>query len=86
MKDQMASTDATSCPCAAQIEVVAAFAPLSRRRLAEIAQGAPVKNHERREIERAERLSGVHMPDSCRGCPHADEGWNGRAVCCGGAV
>lgn len=81
MKDQMASTDATNCNCAAQIEVVAAFAPLSRRRIAAIAQGAPASAYERREIRRAERLTGVHMPDSCRGCPHA-----GAEQCCGGAV
>lgn len=70
-----------ACPCADQINTVATVAPLSRRRLTAIAQGAPVKTHERREIERAERLTGVHMPDSCRGCPHA-----GADSCCGGAV
>lgn len=70
-----------ACPCADQINTVATVAPLSRRRLTAIAQGAPAKTHERREIERAERLTGVHMPDSCRGCPHA-----GAEQCCGGAV
>lgn len=75
-----------ACPCADQINTVATVAPLSRHRLADIAQGAPASVYERREIRRAERLTGVHMPDSCRGCPHADEGWNGRAMCCGGTV
>lgn len=37
-------------------------------------------------LEFAAKAAGVHMPDSCRGRPHADEGWNGRVVCCGGAV
>lgn len=55
----------------------------SRRRLAAIAQGAPASNYERKEIRHAERLTGVHMPDACTDCPHAEEGWDG---CCGGAV
>ena len=71
----------TGCHCAAKIAQVAEVAPLSRHRLTAIAQGAPVKTHERREIRRAERLTGVHMPDHCRGCPHA-----GADACCGGAV
>ena len=70
-----------ACPCADQINTVATVAPLSRRRLAAIAQGAPASNYERKQIRWAERLTGVHMPDSCRGCPHA-----GADVCCGGAV
>ena len=60
---------------------VAEVAPLSRRRLTAIANGSPAKRYEKTEIRRAERLTGVHMPDSCRGCPHA-----GADVCCGGAV
>lgn len=71
----------TGCHCADQINTVATVAPLSRHRLADIAQGAPASAYERREIRRAERLTGVHMPDSCRGCPHA-----GAEHCCGGAV
>lgn len=71
----------TGCHCAAQIAQVATVAPLSRRRLTAIAQGAPASNYERKEIRHAERLTGVHMPDSCRGCPHA-----GADACCGGAV
>lgn len=71
----------TGCHCAAQIAQVAEVAPLSRHRLADIAQGAPASVYERREIRRAERLTGVHMPDHCRGCPHA-----GAEQCCGGAV
>ena len=71
----------TGCHCAAQIAQVAEVAPLSRHRLADIAQGAPASAYERREIRRAERLTGVHMPDHCRGCPHA-----GAEQCCGGAV
>ncbi len=71
----------TGCHCAAQINTVATVAPLSRHRLTEIAQGAPASNYERREIATAERLTGVHMPDSCRGCPHS-----GAEQCCGGAV
>ena len=70
-----------ACPCADHIAKVATVAPLSRRRLTAIAQGAPASVYERREIRRAERLTGVHMPDSCRGCPHA-----GAEQCCGGAV
>lgn len=70
-----------ACPCADQIAKVATVAPMSHRRLAAIAQGAPASNYERKEIRHAERLTGVHMPDSCRGCPHA-----GADVCCGGAV
>lgn len=58
--------------CADRIKILVTVAPRSRR-LAAIAQGAPLKNHE--------RLTGVHMPDSCRGCPHA-----GAEQCCGGAV
>ena len=71
----------TGCHCAAQIAQVAEVAPLSRHRLADIAQGAPASRYEKTEIRRAERLTGVHMPDSCRGCPHA-----GAEQCCGGAV
>ena len=71
----------TGCHCAAQIAQVAEVAQLSRRRLAAIANGSPASNYERREIAHAERLTGVHMPDSCRGCPHA-----GAEQCCGGAV
>lgn len=71
----------TGCHCAAQIAKVAEVAPLSRRRLTAIANGSPASNYERREIAHAERLTGVHMPDSCRGCPHA-----GAEQCCGGAV
>ncbi len=71
----------TGCHCAAQIAQVAEVAPLSRHRLVDIAQGAPAKRYEKTEIRRAERLTGVHMPDSCRGCPHA-----GAEQCCGGAV
>lgn len=81
MKDQMASTDANHCWCDDCIAQIATVAPLSRHRLADIAQGAPESVYERREIRRAERLTGVHMPDSCRGCPHA-----GADACCGGAV
>ena len=72
-----------ACPCADQINTVATVAPLSRRRLVDIAQGAPASRYEKTEIRRAERLTGVHMPDACTDCPHAEEGWNG---CCGGAV
>lgn len=71
----------TGCHCAAQIAQVAEVAPLSRRRLTAIANGSQASNYERREIAHAERLTGVHMPDTCRGCPHA-----GADVCCGGAV
>lgn len=70
-----------ACPCADQINTVATVAPLSRRRLADIAQGAPASRYEKTEIRRAERLTGVHMPDDCTSCPHA-----GEAECCGGAV
>ena len=70
-----------ACPCADQINTVATVAPLSRRRLTAIAHGAPASNYERKEIRHAERLTGVHMPDDCRGCPHA-----GAEQCCGGAV
>lgn len=71
----------TGCHCAAQIAKVAEVAPLSRHRLADIANGSPASRYEKTEIRRAERLTGVHMPDSCRGCPHA-----GAEQCCGGAV
>ena len=71
----------TGCHCAAQIAQVAEVAPLSRHRLAAIAQGAPASAYERREIRRAERLTGVHMPDACTDCPHY-----GADACCGGAV
>lgn len=70
-----------ACPCADQINTVATVAPLSRHRLADIAQGAPASRYEKTEIRRAERLTGVHMPDSCRGCPHG-----GGELCCGGAA
>ena len=70
-----------ACPCADQINTVATVAPLSRHRLADIAHGAPASRYEKTEIRRAERLTGVHMPDHCRGCPHA-----GADACCGGAV
>ena len=86
MNAQIGSIDQNHCSCDDCIAEIATVAPLSRRRLAEIAKGAPASNYERKEIRHAERLTGVHMPDDCRGCPHADEGWNGRAVCCGGAV
>ena len=71
----------TGCHCAAQIDQIAQVAPLSRRRLTAIANGSPASAYERREIAHAERLTGVHMPDSCRGCPHA-----GAEQCCGGGV
>ena len=71
----------TGCHCAAQIAQVAEVAPLSRHRLADIAHGSPASAYERREIRRAERLTGVHMPDDCTSCPHA-----GEDECCGGAV
>lgn len=70
-----------ACPCADQINTVATVAPLSRHRLVDIAQGAPASRYEKTEIRRAERLTGVHMPDHCRGCPHV-----GAGECCGGAV
>lgn len=70
-----------ACPCADQINTVATVAPLSRRRLVDIAQGAPASRYEKTEIRRAERLTGVHMPDSCRGCPHS-----GAEQCCGGVA
>ena len=70
-----------ACPCADQINTVATVAPLSRRRLVDIAQGAPASRYEKTEIRRAERLTGVHMPDDCTSCPHA-----GEDECCGGAV
>lgn len=75
--------DANRCSCDDCIAEIATAAPLSRRRLAAIAQGAPASNYERKEIRHAERLTGVHMPDACTDCPHAEEGWDG---CCGGAV
>ena len=77
--------DANRCSCDDCIAEIATVAPLSRHRLADIAQGAPASRYEKTEIRRAERLTGVYMPDSCRGCPHAgdEEGWDG---CCGGAV
>ena len=72
----------TAQACADRIIArLAEVAPLSRRRLAAIAHGAPASNYERREIATAERLTGVHMPDTCRGCPHY-----GNDHCCGGAV
>ena len=73
--------DANRCSCDDCIAEIATVAPLSRRRLIAIAQGAPASAYERREIRRAERLTGVHMPDHCRGCPHA-----GADACCGGVV
>lgn len=73
--------DANYCWCDDCIARIATVAPLSRHRLKAIANGAPASNYERREIAHAERLTGVHMPDSCRGCPHS-----GAEQCCGGAV
>ena len=73
--------DANYCWCDDCIARIATVAPLSRHRLADIAQGAPASRYEKTEIRRAERLTGVNMPDHCRGCPHA-----GAEQCCGGAV
>ena len=81
MNAQIGSIDQNHCSCDDCIAEIATVAPLSRRRLAEIAKGAPASNYERKEIRHAERLTGVHMPDNCRGCPHA-----GADSCCGGAV
>ena len=75
------TTDPNHCSCDDCIAQIATVAPLSRHRLADIAQGAPTSRYEKTEIRRAERLTGVHMPDHCRGCPHA-----GADSCCGGAV
>lgn len=77
------TTDPNHCSCDDCIAQIATVAPLSRHRLVDIANGSPASAYERREIRRAERLTGVHMPDACTDCPHAEEGWNG---CCGGAV
>ena len=73
--------DANYCWCDDCIAQIATVAPLSRHRLVAIAQGAPASAYERREIAHAERLTGVHMPDSCRDCPHG-----GADACCGGVV
>ena len=81
MKDQMASTDANKFQCDDCIARIATVAPLSRHRLADIANGSPASRYEKTEIRRAERLTGVHMPDDCASCPHA-----GEDECCGGAV
>ncbi len=77
MNAKIGSIDQNHCSCDDCIAEIATVAPLSRRRLAEIAQGAPASNYEREQINRAQRFTGCQLVD----CPHY---WAN--ACCGGAV